>query len=164
MCLAVAVSAFAVIGSILMMGLPATAQVNTSTIAGNVTDESGSVVPNAVVTVTQASTGLVRKVTVSSNGEYAIPQLAPGRYEVKAEAQGFQTGVATAVNVDIAQRARLDFTLKVGMVSQQVEVSAQAEVMDTDTASLEQPIEQRTVKDLPLNGRNYLRWDRCPPV
>ena len=146
----------AVIGSILMMGLPATAQVNTSTIAGNVTDESGSVVPNAVVTVTQASTGLVRKVTVSSNGEYAIPQLAPGRYEVKAEAQGFQTGVATAVNVDIAQRARLDFTLKVGMVSQQVEVSAHAEVMDTDTASLGQTIERRTIQDLPLNGRNYL--------
>ncbi len=65
-----------------------------------------------------------------------ILQRVPGWYEVKAEAQGFQTEVATAVNVDIAQRARLDFTLKVGMVSQQVEVSAHAEVMDTNTASL----------------------------
>src|SRR5947209_5166942 len=78
-----------------------TAQVNTSAIAGLVTDESGSVVPNATVTVTQTGTGLTRTVATSDNGEYVVPQLPPGRYEVKVEAQGFQSAVANDISLDI---------------------------------------------------------------
>ena len=138
-------------------------QVNTSSIAGLLTDESGAVVPHATITVTQEGTGLVRTVTNSDSGEYVVPQLPPGRYSVKVEAAGFQSAVANNVALDIAQRARLDFTLHVGAVSQQIEVTGRAEVMDTDTASLGQTIERRTVQDLPLNGRNYLTLGSLSP-
>src|SRR5581483_11454758 len=129
----------------------ASAQTNTSAIAGVITDESGGAVPSATVTVTDVGTGQVRTTTASASGEYVVPQLPPGRYDVKADAKGFQSGLASSVTLQIAQRARLDFTLKVGALSQQVEVSAHAAVMDTDTASLGQTITQRTVTDLPLN-------------
>ena len=142
---------------------PAFSQVNTSAIAGVVTDETSSVVANVTVTVTQPATGLVRTAVTSANGEYVVPQLPPGRYDVRAEAKGFQTGLASGVSLDIAQRERLDFTLKLGAVSQQVEVSAHAEISDTDTASLGQLIAQRTVEDLPLNGRNYLTLGALSP-
>ncbi len=139
------------------------AQVNTSAIAGLITDESGSVVPNATVVITQTGTGLSRTVTTSDNGEYVVPQLPPGRYEVKVEAQGFQSVVANNISLDIAQRARFDVSLHLGAVSQQIEVNAHAQVLDTDTASLGQVIERRTVQDLPLNGRNYLTLGALSP-
>ncbi len=139
------------------------AQVNTSSIAGLLTDETGAVVPHATITVTQEGTGLVRTVNNSESGEYVVPQLSPGRYSVKVEAPGFQSSVANNISLDIAQRARLDFSLHVGAVSQQIEVTGRAEVMDTDTASLGQTIERRTVQDLPLNGRNYLTLGSLSP-
>ena len=138
-------------------------QVNTSAIAGVVTDKSGSVVPNASVTVTQAATGLIRKVTTNEAGEYVVAQLSPGSYEVKIEASGFQQSVAKAVALAIAQRERVDFTLMVGAVSEQIEVTAHAEIAETETASLGQLIETRVIKDLPLNGRNYLTLGALSP-
>src|SRR5579884_3887042 len=141
----------------------ASAQTNTSAIAGVITDESGGAVPSATVTVTDIGTGQARTTTASASGEYVVPQLPPGKYDVKADAKGFQSGLASGVTLQIAQRARLDFTLKVGALSQQVEVSAHAGVMDTDTASLGQTITQRTVTDLPLNGRNYLTLGSLSP-
>ena len=139
----------------------ASAQTNTSAIAGVITDETGATVPNATVTVTETATGQVR--TTTASGEYVVSQLPPGKYDVKVSAAGFQTGLASGVTLDVAQRARLDFTMKVGQLSQQVEVTARAAVMDTDTASLGQTIEQRTVNDLPLNGRNYLTLGSLSP-
>lgn len=139
------------------------AQVNTSAIAGIVTDSTGSVVPGAAVSVTQSSTGLVRKVTTSDNGEYVVAQLGPGSYEVKVEATGFQQGIARDVNLAIAQRERVDFALKVGAVSEQVEVTARAAIAETETASLGQLIERRVIQDLPLNGRNYLTLGALSP-
>ena len=138
-------------------------QVNTSAISGVVTDESGSVVPSASVTVTQAATGLVRKVETSTSGEYVVPQLGPGRYEVAVQATGFQSATARDVDLAIAQRERVDFTLKVGAVTEQVSVSGRAEITETETASLGQLIERRTVQDLPLNGRNYLTLGALSP-
>src|SRR5437016_6926001 len=86
------------------------AQVNTSAISGIVTDESGSVVPSAQITVTQAATGLVRKVETSTSGEYVVPQLGPGRYEIAVQATGFQSATAKDIDLAIAQRERVDFT------------------------------------------------------
>ncbi|MEO7143017.1 MAG: carboxypeptidase-like regulatory domain-containing protein, partial [Bryobacteraceae bacterium] len=147
----------------LFVSEPSSGQVNTSAIAGVVTDETGSIVQNATITVTQPATGLTRKVTSGNNGEYVVPQLPPGRYDIKVEATGFQAAIANGINLDIAQRERLDFSLKVGAVSQQVEVSAHAEIADTDTASLGQMVETRTIEDLPLNGRNYLTLGSLSP-
>lgn len=141
----------------------AIAQTNTSAISGTITDESGSVVPNVSVTVTEDGTGLVRTVKNSDSGEYTVAQLPPGRYTVKVEATGFQSAVTNGLNLDIAQRARVDFTLHLGNVTQEIEVTAHAQLMDVDTASLGQTIERRTVQDLPLNGRNYLTLGALSP-
>lgn len=140
-----------------------TAQVNTSSIGGLLTDETGAVVQHATVTVTQEGTGLVRTVTNSDTGDYLVAQLPPGRYSVKVEAPGFQVAMANGVAIDIAQRGRLNFTLHLGAVTQQIDVTGRAEVMDTETASLGQTIERRTVQDLPLNGRNYLTLGSLSP-
>src|SRR3569833_2008551 len=130
-----------------VLGISAICQVNTSSIAGLLTDESGAVVQRATVTVTQEGTGLVRTVTATEGGEYVVPQLPPGKYSIKVEAAGFQSSVANDLSLDIAQRARMDFTLRVGAVNQQIEVTARAAVLETDTASLGQTIERRTVQD-----------------
>jgi hypothetical protein len=135
---------FAALCALLSVG-SASAQTNTSAIAGVITDETGATVPNATVTVTETATGQVR--TTTASGEYVVSQLAPGKYEVKVSAQGFQTAVASGVTLDVAQRARLDFTMKVGQLSQQVEVTARDAVLDTYTASLGQTIEQRTISN-----------------
>jgi hypothetical protein len=139
------------------------AQTNTSAIAGQIKDATGGSVASATVTVTELGTGQARTSTASVDGEFVVPQLPPGRYDVKVEAKGFQTALASGVVLEIAQRARLDFTMKVGALSQQIDVSARAAVMDTDTASLGQTIEQQTIRDLPLNGRNYLTLGALSP-
>src|SRR5439155_1479855 len=92
------------------------AQVNTSAIAGIVTDESGSVAPNVEVTAVQEATGLTRKTRTNETGEYVLPQLPPGRYQVTAEAAGFQKTLIRDVTLAIAQRERIDIALKVGQV------------------------------------------------
>ena len=138
------------------------AQVNTSAISGTVTDESGSIVPNVSITVTQESTGFARTTKTADNGEYTVAQLPPGRYTVKAAATGFQSAVASAINLDIAQRSRVDITMHVGNVTQEIEVTARAQLMDVDTASLAKTIERRTVQDC-RKGRNYLTLGSLSP-
>src|SRR5215467_4707666 len=119
------------------------AQVNTSVIAGIVTDESGSVAPGVEIVAVQAATGLTRKTVTNDSGEYVLPQLPPGRYELTAQARGFQKTVIPDVTLAIAQRERIDISLKVGQVSEQVTVSAQAaQLIEPETASLGQLIER----------------------
>ena len=139
------------------------AQVNTSTIAGIVMDESGSVAPNVEVTAVQEATGLTRKTHTNETGEYVLPQLPPGRYQVTAEAAGFQKTIIRDVMLAIAQRERIDIALKVGQVAEEVTVSGSAQLIEPDTASLGQLIERRTIQDLPLNGRNYLTLGALSP-
>src|SRR5215813_10071167 len=93
----------------LLSGLSAVllqAQVNTSAIAGIVTDESGSVSPGVEISVVQGGTGLARKTVTNDTGEYVLPQLPPGRYELTAEARGFQKTVIPDLTLAIAQRER----------------------------------------------------------
>src|SRR6516164_4672363 len=140
------------------------AQVNTSSFAGVVTDESGSVIPRAQITVTQLSTGLERQTQSGENGEYVLPQLPPGSYEIAAKATGFQTVVVKDLVLAIAQREVVNIALKVGQVTEQVTVSAEAaQLKESETASLGQLIERRVLQDLPLNGRNYLTLGSLSP-
>src|SRR5713226_5718764 len=81
----------------------APAQVNTSSIAGVVTDESGSLIPAASISAIQLATGLERKTQTGENGEYVLPQLPPGKYEITAKATGFQTAVVKDLTLAIAQ-------------------------------------------------------------
>ena len=142
----------------------ANAQVNTSTLTGTVTDESGSNIPNASITINQVGTGLARAATTANEGEFVVAQLPPGRYEIIVQATGFQKAVIKDVVLAIAQRERVNVTLRVGAVTEEVTVSAQSsQLQESETASLGQLIERRTVQDLPLNGRNYLTLGALSP-
>jgi len=140
------------------------AQVNTSTIAGVITDESGSAVPNAKVVATISSIGLQREVTSNENGEYVIPQIPPGVWNVTARANGFTTASIEKLTLNIAERAVINITLKLGAVTETVTVSgAAAPLLEQETASLGQVINRKTINDLPLNGRNYITLGALSP-
>lgn len=150
--------------SAVLSTLPMDAQINTSTIAGVVTDETGGGVPNARVVATLPGTGQQRESTSNNAGEYVVPQLAPGAYRISVTAPGFQTAVVADIALDIAQRAIVNVSLKVGQLTEEVTVSAvAAPLLDQETASLGQVITRRTLNDLPLNGRNYLTLGSLSP-
>ena len=140
------------------------AQVNTSTIAGIVTDATGASVPNAKVTATLAATGQQRDSLSNSAGEFVIPQLAPGGYRVNVTAVGFQSAVVENITLNIAERAIVNVSLKVGQVSEELTVvGSAAPLLEPETASLGQVVSRRTINDLPLNGRNYITLGALSP-
>src|SRR5881628_3533380 len=128
-----------------------------ATIVGRVTDESGAVVPGAKITITNVGTNESRDVIVNDNGEYAIPQLAPGQYTLTAEFAGFNKVVRSGIVLETNQQARFDITLKVGGITEEVQVSAAAPLVTTENASLGNVVDQRKIVELPLNGRDYLQ-------
>jgi hypothetical protein len=141
-----------------------TAQVNTSAVAGLVTDETGSSVPNASLTLTDLDTSATRKATSDQSGEYVFPQLPPGRYKLQIATPGFQGFVVELIQLGIAERARVDAKLRLGAVAETVTVSgAAAPLLEPETASLGQTVSRKAINDLPLNGRNYLTLGALSP-
>jgi len=126
------------------------------TILGTVTDNSGAVVANAGVDVTNLATGVTSRTQTSSTGDFTAPYLAPGTYKVTVSAAGFQRSVVDNVGLVVAQQARVNVTLKPGQVNESIEVQAAAVALDTDSSSVSQLISQKQVEQLPLNGRNFL--------
>ena len=127
----------------------------TGTLLGTVQDQSGAVVPNASVTLTNEGTGVVSKTTTGPQGYYTFPILNPGRYTVSVTAPGFSTVVAQNNVVQVEQTTRVDLTLRTGAVSQQVMVSGQAPEVETTTSDLGYTITQQQINSLPLNGRMF---------
>lgn len=147
---------FSVLLGILGVAL-ASAQTATAELSGVVTDASQAAVPNAKVTVFNADTGtIVREVQTDATGIYIVTFLLPGRYNVSAEAPGFRRIVQQNVTLEVNQRARLDFSLQIGQVSETVEVAATAPLLESQSSSLGSVIGQRFVSELPLNGRNFV--------
>jgi len=128
----------------------------TGTILGTVMDNSGAVVANAKVTITNLATGITKNTTTSSSGDFTVPYLQPGTYKVEVEAPGFQKSVLQNIGLVVAQEARANVTLKTGAVSETVEVQANAVALETDSATVSQTVTQEQVNELPLNGRNFL--------
>src|SRR5437899_2242795 len=131
-------------------GLSALAQTNTGRIVGNVTDETGAVIPGVDVAVRNPATGLSRNVITNESGTYAVPLLPPGVYEVEASLSGFRTELRSGVTVNVDAVLRLDFALKVGEVSDKIQVTADAQLVQHETASLGQVIDSRKLTDIPL--------------
>src|SRR5579859_1509074 len=132
------------------------AQVEAGTIAGVVRDASGAVVPGAQVVITSVDTQAARSTETGASGDFSVPFLTPGRYNIEASKTGFAGYVQHDVALDVAQTLRLDVTLKLGSVQQQVVVTGAGAVLQTEDATLGQVIDRRQVQDLPLNGRNFL--------
>jgi len=134
---------------------PASAQFN-SAIQGVVTDASQAVVPDAIVRIVNVTTGVVRQAATSSDGLYRALSLAPGEYRITVEKVGFQAAEETAVNVAINQTVRVDFTLKLGGVSEKVTVAAAAPLVETEQGRVSGEIDNRQLREMPLNTRNLL--------
>ncbi|HEV2418153.1 MAG TPA: carboxypeptidase regulatory-like domain-containing protein, partial [Terriglobia bacterium] len=133
----------------------ARAQANSARVSGLVADAKGLPLPGVRVTLTETNTGLERASTTSSNGMYSFPSLDPGPYVIEAVTQGFSPQ-ARKFRLEVNQAMRLDWTLKVGAVSQSVEVVAGVEPLRTSDATLGEVIEPTLVHELPLNGRHIL--------
>ena len=131
------------------------AQVTTGTIVGTVKDQQGAAVPGAIVTITEVGKGTSAAHTTDTSGAFTAPFLIPGRYEVAVELAGFRRYVHRGVVLQVNQRARVDVTLEVGGLTESTEVIGLAPLTRTDSAELGEVIEERAVRELPLNGRNF---------
>ena len=131
------------------------AQVNTGRILGTVSDQTGGVITGAMVTVTNSQTGVARTLTADQAGEYVAPNLNPGTYTVRASANGFQTFERQNIALGLGQDARVDAQLVPGQVTQTVEVTSAAPMLDTTSAVVSGTVTTETIVDLPLKARNY---------
>jgi hypothetical protein len=149
------------LGSVLVMLLTLTtgtrlvAQTYTGSIVGNVTDPSGAGVPDTTITAKNVNTGITRSIKSDAEGSYRIGDLIPGSYTVKAEKAGFQTEEAAALQLTVASSLNVNFTLKIGEVTQTVEVQAVAPLLDTNSATVGTTVSNASVLEMPLNGRAY---------
>lgn len=132
----------------------ASAQVATGNIRGTVTDSSGGVIPNCPVTVINTQTEARRTVLTNDRGDFNAPSIPIGTYTISAEARGFQKKTLTGIELQVDQTATFQIVLSPGAVSETVEVQAAPALLDAETSSLGQVIEEKNILDMPLNGRN----------
>jgi hypothetical protein len=123
------------------------------TLSGAVADSTGSGIPNVKVIATETRTGSKSSTVSDSAGQYTIPFLAPGLYEISAEAQGFKKFVRSGLDLGSGDHAVIDVLLQVGDVTQSVEVSADVSLLNTENASTGQTVTTKQVENFPLNGR-----------
>ena len=144
------------IAGILMLQHPlAFSQNGTGTITGTVSDQSGAVIPNAVVTIVEIQTGLKHETPTNSSGAYTVPQLPVGIYDVSADKQGYKIVKQSGLKLNTTDVARVDLTLAVGSSNETVTVTASNVTLNTENAEVATTISDREVSDLPLNGRNF---------
>ena len=127
----------------------------TSALTGIIKDPSGATIPNVTVTLTSNATGQVRTATTSGDGSYRFVLLPPGDYKVRFAAPGFKTAEVGSVTLNVTETPTLDRTLDVGAQSEEVTVSASAEVLQTQTSTLGTVVGSQTMTDTPLASRNY---------
>src|SRR6266699_2878930 len=141
---------------VLILGaLVVSAQVSTGTISGVVQDQSGSVIPGAMVTIRNVDTGTVRTLTSDVGGRYTAPDLSLGGYEVQGQQTGFQTEIRTGITLTVGQQAVVNLAMKVGQIADTVTVTAEAPLVESTTSAMSSLVDERTIRDLPLNGRSY---------
>ena len=148
---------------ITLLGSTAWAQSTFGSIVGTVKDSSGSVIPGAKVTLTNTGTSEARNMQTDSSGSYQFVNLQPGVYQLSIERDGFKRKVLAGMQVTVQQTVRADAALDVGDVTQTVEVSTQAALLQTEQSSLSQAVEGRTVQEMPLNGRNVMNLVSLAP-
>ncbi len=139
----------------LVFCLPAFSQ-TLGEITGRVTDSSTAAIAGAAITLSNVATNAVRTTVTTEVGNYTFPSVAPGIYTMKVEHQGFKTAARNNLEVQVQQTVRLDIALEVGQVTESVEVSASADLLQAENSTIGTVIENKGVVELPLDGRNYL--------
>src|SRR6266568_7700615 len=140
---------------VLLFSATLNAQVDTGSITGTVKDPSGAVIGGAKVTLTNEGTAATLSTTTGQDGTYKFAPVRIGSYKLDATSEGFQTITQTHAVVNINTNIVVDFALKTGSTTTTVEVTAAAPVLQTQDASVGQIVDQRSVNNLPLNGRNF---------
>jgi hypothetical protein len=141
---------------VLMSVASASAQETRATLTGRITDATGAVVPSAQITVTQTDTGVETEAVTSKAGEYTVPFLQPGPYQLSVSAPGFRSFVHKGITLQTEQTVTENVKLVVGESNQTVTVTADSSLVDTATATTGQTLTAEEVEDLPSNGRSPL--------
>src|SRR5256714_1558058 len=128
---------------------------STASLSGTVTDASGATVPNTRVVVTNQGTGVTSSTQTDASGAYLFPSLPIGVYRIEVSASSFQTAVIGNVKLEVATAVTQSVQLKVGESTQRVEIVADAAVIEATTNSMGQVINDKTVQEIPLNGRHF---------
>lgn len=137
-----------------LLAVPALAQAVYGSIQGTVADTSGAVLPNAHISVRNLATGAVSKGETNSAGLYFVGELRPGQYDLEVELAGFSRSVQHGIEIRVEDRLRVDVSMNIGQVSEAVEVTGQAPLLQTENNTVGRVIEENTIKQLPLRGRN----------
>ena len=131
------------------------AQAVGAALSGLITDERGGAVPGATVSIKNVATGVIRDTSSNTDGFYSAPNLLPGMYEVRVKAQGFQTLVQKEISLTVGAQQALNVSLKVGQLTQTVEVNAAPPEVQTASSTISATVDSNTVRELPLNGRDW---------
>jgi hypothetical protein len=143
---------------LLLAGLPFLAAAQEATIVGTVTDPAGSVVPNVTITVTNTGTGYVRTFTTNDVGQFVAPGLPIGKYDLKAESSGFKIEESKGVVLNVNDRTRVDFQMKMGTKSETVSVEANAIQVQADSSEQSSLISGTQISQLATNGRSIYTY------
>ena len=147
---------------ILLVG-PAVVAQTTGTILGTVSDPSGGTLTGVAITVTNEGTNASRSISTDAAGLYRAELLPVGTYQVQAEHAGFKTFKVNGVHVDVQQTVRADILLRLGLVTESVDVASEVPLLKTDTSDVDAVVSEKEVVELPLNGRNFLQLATLVP-
>ncbi|MBI4484346.1 MAG: TonB-dependent receptor [Acidobacteria bacterium] len=137
-----------------LLGPATVAAQTTAAISGTVSDETGAVIPNAEVSVTNVGTSQARTVETNAAGRYYVSSLVPGRYQVAAAAPGFEAIVHSGITLTVGSEAVINFSLRLGQLTEKVEVTGEAPLVQTTTSSVAELVDSQKIRALPLNGRS----------
>lgn len=139
------------------------AQAISATISGVIKDQSDAVLPGVTITVTNIDTGISHTVVTGDTGSYKVPGLAPGNYKIQAALAGFKTEIRTGITLAVNQEAVINLTLQVGEISEQITVAEQAPLIESTNATLSGLVDEKKIRDLPLNGRDFFQLTYLQP-
>jgi hypothetical protein len=138
-----------------LASIPLYSQVVGGSLSGTITDESGSAIPKATVSITNVATGVTTNGTTNAQGIYNEPNLLPGSYQVTISAPGFDTSIQSGVILTVGSQQVLNVALKVGTVTEKIEVTGQAPDVQLASPTISGVISSNTIVELPLNGRSW---------
>ncbi len=143
------------LAALLLAGGALQAQFDSAAVLGTIRDAKGGVLAGAGVTIRNNATGITQKTVTDPNGDYIFPAVKIGDYRISAELAGFSTAVVESINITVDARQRVDLTLQVGQVTEVLNVTAEAPLLETDSSSKGQVIQQKQIVTLPILGRTY---------
>jgi hypothetical protein len=144
-----------ILALLLCFSLPAFSQMETATISGTITDQTGAIIKSAEIKLTNVETGYVSTTTSNDSGLYVFPTVKPGHYRMQVVKQGFRQIVLTDLTVNVQDLLSRNFSLQVGVVGESVTVSGDVIKVNTQDASVSTVVDSQFVENMPLNGRSF---------